>query len=82
LIAVNRQQSALECTICGDLEGVSRNALENPELLTKLKQRVAQQHANCEQYKDNPKRAQAERQYSKRMQAELRVAHAGGRYGA
>jgi hypothetical protein len=69
MIEVNPRECALKCTICGELEGVSPKAMQTPELLKKLVARVAEQHAGCEQFQDNPKRAQAERQYSKRMRA-------------
>lgn len=69
---MNARESALECTICGELEGVSRKAIESPELLKKLKMRVAQQHAGCERFKGNPARAKLERQFDKRLQAEMR----------
>jgi hypothetical protein len=73
VIQVNERESALECSICRELEGVSAKALKTPELLEKLKARVAREHAGCERYAHDPKRARTERQFSRSMAAELRL---------
>lgn len=72
MIEVNERESALECTICGELEGVSPRALQNDAALMLLKRRVLADHGDCEQWAGNRKRAQAERAYKLRMRAEIR----------
>lgn len=71
MIVANERESALECNICGELEGVSPKAFENAENLERLKKRVAQDHSECEQWAGNPRKAQIERGYRNRMRAEL-----------
>lgn len=71
MIQVNERESALECTICGELEGVSPRALSNEAALLLLKRRVLADHADCDQWEGKPARAKAERAYKLRMRAEI-----------
>lgn len=72
MIELNERECALECTVCGEFEGISPKAPANEATLKLLTDRVARDHAECERWRKNPARARAERQYKRRMQAELR----------
>lgn len=72
MIVKNERESALECTLCGELEGVSPKALQNEAALMILMDRVSRDHMDCVQFADNPKRAKVEREFKLRVRAAMR----------
>ena len=74
MIIANERECALECTVCGELEGISRKAMENEATRMTLTARVAKDHARCEELKDRPRFARTEREYDRRLKAEMRAA--------
>jgi hypothetical protein len=71
MIRLNQQESALECTICGELEGMPAATMRNRKRLAMRMENAKGEHAGCEEHKDNPGRALAERRYALRMRIEL-----------
>jgi hypothetical protein len=72
MIVKNERESALECTLCGELEGVSPRALVNEAALMILMDRVSRDHLDCAEWEHDPARARVERQFKVRMRAEMR----------
>jgi hypothetical protein len=72
MIQLEQRESALKCTICGELEGIDPQKMRNEATLAPLRSKMADDHAKCEEYKDNPRRAQIERGYATRMRALIR----------
>jgi 5-methylcytosine-specific restriction endonuclease McrA len=72
MISLDQRERALECTVCGEKQGISLVSMMNERDLGALTERMREDHASCEQHAHNPARAQAERQYTLRMRALLR----------
>lgn len=71
MIRMNDQDQCLECTICGDTTELTRGNLRNPEQLIERKERMAEEHAPCEEWKHNPERARTERQFRQGIREEM-----------
>jgi hypothetical protein len=72
VISLNRRESALECSVCKEQEGVTDTQMKHEQEIRVMTARMQEDHSTCEEYADNPARAQAERQYTVRMRALMR----------
>lgn len=71
MIQMNDRDQCIGCTVCGETTELTRGNLRHPEQLIEKKERMAEEHAPCEEFKHNPERARAERQYRQAMREEL-----------
>ena len=72
MISLNRRDSALECRVCQEQEGLTAQQMNNEQTVRAHTATMREEHGICEQFAHNPARAQAERQYTVRMRALLR----------
>lgn len=72
MIVKNTGCQCISCTICGENTEISRRRIGNPELILLLIEELQKDHAACEQWAHDPRRAAIERGYLVRMRAELR----------
>lgn len=61
----------LQCTICEEVVELREKTANHSEKLLMLIEEMAADHKDCEKFKDDPRRAKAERAYKVRMRDEL-----------
>ncbi len=71
MIRMNDRDQCLECTLCGECVEIPRRLLRDPEAMLAQREEAEAEHAACEQWKDDPARARAERQYRAAMREEM-----------
>ncbi len=71
MIRMNDRDQCLECTLCGECVEIPRRMLRDPEAMLSQREEAEAEHAPCEQWKEDPERARAERQYRAAMREEM-----------
>ncbi|MGC9199564.1 MAG: hypothetical protein ACP5E5_11610 [Acidobacteriaceae bacterium] len=71
MIRMNDRDQCLECTLCGECVEIPRRMLRDPEAMLAQREEAEEEHAACEQWKGDPERARAERQYRVAMREEM-----------
>jgi hypothetical protein len=71
MIRMNDHDQCLECTLCGECVEIPRRMLRDPEAMLAQREEAEAEHAPCEQWKEDPERARAERQYRAAMREEM-----------
>ncbi len=71
MIRMNDRDQCLECTLCGECVEIPRRMLRDPEAMLAQREEAEAEHAPCEQWKQDPERARAERRYRAAMREEM-----------
>jgi hypothetical protein len=71
VILRNDLLQCLECSICGDVVELRVGVRNDAETLVILMERLAADHAPCEEFKDDPRKARMERTYHVGMRVAL-----------
>ena len=77
MIHVDHALQALVCTVCQEAVELSRRKIGDPETLLLLREEMARTHKSCRAFPNDPERAKREREFSERVDRELRRAGIG-----
>jgi hypothetical protein len=72
MIVRNEREQALECSLCGELLGISDETKRCPAAVLVLMAGMGADHQACEEYLNDPRMARAARDFRLRMRHALR----------
>lgn len=71
MIVKNELAQYLQCSICGEVLELRRRTLADPETVMIMMQELEADHAPCEAYAHDPRRAALERSYQRNLKKAL-----------